>query len=153
MPIEIDDRGEARRVLSDYEMTERAIDQAFQPIASSLIVGGRKGVEKIQAERKDALKKWSADHGNEPVEDGELDVRTRMEESKAAATYDIETLLKTKDGEAHLLEAARRGYVRIDDTMLKDFRKRTPGATWADAIWMSRMQFGGTPRFYIDRGH
>ena len=151
MTIEINDLEAAHAALVEIAKVERAIENAYQPIASSLMVDGKNGVEKYVKERKDALKAYIEAHGNEPVTDGETGVRARLEARKSPATYDIETLLKTKDGSAALIEAGERGYVRIDDKMLSDFRKRSPGATWADAIWRSRMQTGQTSALYIDR--
>lgn len=150
MSIEINDLEAAHAALVEVAKVERAIESAYQPIASSLMVGGRNGVEKYVKERKDALKAYIEQHGG-PVTDGELGVKARVEARNAPATYDIETLLKTKDGPAALIEAGERGYVRIDDRMLQDFRKRSPGASWADAIFRSRMQTGQTSALYIDR--
>lgn len=149
--MEINDLEQAHAALVEIEKVERAIDRAYQPIASSLMVDGRNGVEKYIKERKDALKAYMEANGG-PVTDGELGVKARLETRNTAATYDIETLLKTKDGSSALIEAGERGYVRIDDKMLLDFRKRSPGASWADAIYRARMQTGQTTAIYIDRG-
>lgn len=151
MAIEINDLEEAHAALVEIAKVERAIENAYQPIASILMVDGKTGVEKYVKERRDALKAYIEEHGNESVTDGELGVRARIEPRKSPATYDIETLLKSKDGPSALIEAGERGYVRIDDKMLSDFRKRSPGATWADAIWESRMQAGQISALYIDR--
>jgi hypothetical protein len=153
LTIEIEDRGEARRVLSDYEMTERAIDQAYQPIASSLMVDGRKGVEKLQGERKDALKAFITDNGNEAVEDGELDVTAKITVRSTTPAYDLVTCSQTEQGAAALLEAARAGLIRVDHKMLTDFRKRSGGASWADTLERFAMPAGATTAIHIDRGH
>jgi len=147
--IEINDLEAAHAALVEVAKVERAIESAYQPIASSLMVDGRNGVEKYVKERKDALKAYIEQHGG-PVTDGELGVKARIEARNTPAIYDISTLLKTKDGPEALIEAGERGYVRIDDRMLQDFRKRSPGASWADAIFRSRMQTGQTSALYIE---
>jgi len=152
LAIEINDRGEARRVLSDLEITERAIDQAFQPIASSLMVDGRKGVEKLQSERKDALKTFITDNGNEAIEDGELDVTAKITVRATTPAYDLITCSQTEQGAAAILEAARAGWLKLDHKMLTDFRKRTVGASFADILNRYAMPAGATTAIHIERG-
>ena len=149
--MEIDDLEQAHAALVEIEKVERALDNAYQMIASSLMLNGRNGVEKYIKERKDALKVYMDANGG-PVTDGELGVTARLEPRNMPATYDIATLLQTKDGLDALREAGEGGYVRIDDKRLTDFRKRTPGASWADAIFRARMPIGQTTAIYIDRG-
>ena len=149
--MEINDLEAAHAALVDIEKVERALDNAYQMIASSLMLNGRNGVERYIKERKDALKAFMENNGG-PVTDGELGVKARLEPRNMPATYDIATLLKTKGGLEALREAGEGGYVRIDDKMLNDFRKRSPGASWADAIYRARMQTGQTTAIYIDRG-
>lgn len=151
MTIEINDRAEARRVLSDYELTERAIDLAYQAIASSLLVDGRNGVQKLQDERKAALKAFIEANGNEAVEDGELAVRARLNPRSTTPLYDMISCANTEAGAQAILEAARAGFVRVDHKMLTDFRKRA-GAGWGDIIDRYRMPAGATGAIYIDRG-
>ena len=152
MTIEIDDRAEARLVLWDYEMTERAIDNAYQPIASSLMVDGRKGVEKLQGDRKDALKAFVQAHDNEAIEDGELGVTAKITVRSTTPQYDLITCANTESGAAALLEAAKAGLLRVDHKMLTDFRKRSGGASWADTIERYAMPAGATPAIHIERG-
>lgn len=152
LTIEINDRGEARKVLLDYELTERAIDQAFQPIASSLMVDGRKGVEKLQGERKDALKGFIEGNGNEAVEDAEMEVTARISPRSTTPQYDLRTCAETEQGAAAIIEAARLGWLKLDHKMITDFRKRTPGASFADILVRFQMPAGVTTALYIDRG-
>ena len=149
--MEINDLEQAHAALVEIEKVERALDRAYQPVADSLELADRKAVDNYIKTRREALKAYMQEHGG-PVTDGELGVKARLETRNTAATYDIETLLKTKDGSSALIEAGERGYVRIDDKMLLDFRKRSPGASWADAIYRARMQTGQTTAIYIDRG-
>ena len=152
MTIEINDRGEARKVLLDYELTERAIDQAFLPIAASLMVDGRKGVEKLQGERKDALKGFIEGNGNEAVEDAEMEVTARISPRSTTPQYDLRTCAETEHGAAAIIEAARLGWLKLDHKMITDFRKRTPGASFADILDRFKMPAGVTTALYIDRG-
>ena len=157
LTIEINDRGEARKVLLDYELTERAIDQAFLPIAASLtkagrIVDGRKGVERLQGERKDALKGFIEGNGNEAVEDAEMEVTARISPRSTTPQYDLRTCAETEQGAAAIIEAARLGWLKLDHKMITDFRKRTPGASFADILDRFKMPAGVTTALYIDRG-
>lgn len=152
MTIEINDRGDARRVLSDYELTERAIDRAYQPIASSLMVDGRNGVVKLQDARKAAIKGFIEQNDNEAIEDGELEVTARLSVRATTPQYDLITCANTTEGQYALLEAARAGLLRVDHKMLTDFRKRSGGASWADTLARYSMPAGATSAIYIDRG-
>ena len=114
MTIEIDDRAAARDMLATYEMVERAIDNAYQPIASSLLVDGRKGVERLQSDRKDALKAFIQAHDNEAIEDAEFGVTAKITVRSTTPTYDLITCANTEAGAAALIEAARAGLLRVD---------------------------------------
>lgn len=121
--------------------TEQAIERAYQPIADSLMVSGKKGVEEFLKHQKDAIKAFLNESSEPFIHDGELGWTAKLQARQGTPTYDLVTCANTEAGPEAIIEAARAGMLRIDHSMLRDFRKES-GAGWADVI--NRFQMPGT---------
>lgn len=129
--------------LTQVAKAEQAIERAFQPIADSLMVSGKKGVEQYIQSLKDDIKGFLMDATEPFLFDGELQWGAKLQHRAGQATYDLVTAAQTTTGPDAIIEAAKAGYLRVDDKMLSRFRKES-GATWADELWRYRMPGTGS---------
>lgn len=134
--------------LNQVARVERAIDRAYEDIATSLVVDGRKGVEKYVQALKDSIKEYLSDAPEPFIYDGELQWIARLQHRAGPATYDLVTCANTGEGAQSILEAAKAGMLRVDDKMLVRFRKEA-GAHWADVIERYRMAGTGSVALLI----
>jgi len=142
------DEAFATEALVEIEKIERALDGAYQVIADSLGLEDRKAVEnRIKHLREKVIKPYLEQHGGS-IKDGELGVSASIR-PRSNVTYDLVTVAQTDKGPAALVEAARAGMLRMDNTSLERFRGGA-GATWANLLFRFR-QVGSTANLIIER--
>lgn len=134
--------------LAQVAKTEKAIERAFQPIADSLMVSGKKGVEDYIKSLKDDIKAFLNESTEPALYDGELQWTAKLQPRAGTPTYDLVTCAQTDAGPAAIIEAAKAGMLRCDDKMLSRFRKDA-GAPWADTIERYKMPGTGTVALLI----
>ena len=150
MTIEINDLIAAHDLVVELARVEGALNSAYEMLQDTLGLRSKTAVDDWIKERKDALRDYITAHGNEAINAGEIGVSAVLRTRGSGAKYDLETLMKTAAGPAALKEAAEKGYVSVNDKLLKTYRQSTPGSSWADALWNARSEHGRSTWVQLD---
>ena len=142
MTIEVNDLIAAHDLVVELARVEGALNSAYEMLQDTLGLRSKSAVDDWIRERKDALRDYITEHGNEAINAGEIGVSAVLRTRGASAKYDLETLMKTAAGPAAIQEAAEKGYLSVNDKQLKAYRTANVGSSWADALWRARDEHG-----------
>ena len=92
-----------------------------------------KPLEKARKAASDELKQGMALDGRMLLADPERGLLARLQDRAGTPVYDLVRATETVEGCEAIIEAAKAGMLRLDDTMLKRFRDGA-GAGWADTL-------------------
>ena len=92
-----------------------------------------KPLKRARKAASDELKQGMVFDGRDTLADPERGLLAQLQDRAGTPVYDLVRATETVEGCEAIIEAAKAGMLRLDDTMLKRFRDGA-GADWADTL-------------------